>query len=85
MTHLHVLTASVDNKINVYQMAPGSNNARPLQVLEGHTSVPRGLAVSEDGKWLLSGGRDGIVPVWDYARQLSKIIQPLQPCRRVVR
>jgi len=70
--HLHVITASVDGKIHIYQMVPGASNSRPMHILEGHTSVPRGLAVSEDGKWLLSGGRDGVVLLWDYEGRLEK-------------
>jgi U3 small nucleolar RNA-associated protein 13 len=41
-------------------------------VLEGHTSVPRGLTVSEDGKWLLSGGRDAVALLWHYPSSRGK-------------
>jgi U3 small nucleolar RNA-associated protein 13 len=38
-----------------------------LDVLEGHSSVVRGLAVTEDGRTLVSGGRDRLVNVWSIA------------------
>jgi WD40 repeat protein len=36
-----------------------------LRTLAGHTSEVSALAVSEDGRWLLSGAMDSSVRVWD--------------------
>ncbi|KAG2370149.1 U3 small nucleolar RNA-associated protein [Suillus spraguei] len=44
---------------------------RPIAVLEGHVSVPRGLDVTPDGKWLISGGRDSVVLVWNLHAKSS--------------
>ncbi|KAI6012396.1 U3 small nucleolar RNA-associated protein [Pisolithus orientalis] len=64
-----LITASVDTKIRVFDLTATSRNdqgaLRPVAVLEGHVSVPRGLDVTPDGKWLLSGGRDAVVLIWD--------------------
>lgn len=42
-----------------------SGGGKAEAILEGHVSVPRGLDVSLDGKWLISGGRDSVVLLWD--------------------
>ncbi|KZS93303.1 U3 small nucleolar RNA-associated protein [Sistotremastrum niveocremeum HHB9708] len=66
---IHLVTASVDTRIRVFNLSSQQSrgSSKPLAVLEGHNSVPRGLCVSSDGKWLLSGGRDSLVMVWDFA------------------
>jgi U3 small nucleolar RNA-associated protein 13 len=60
---MQLITASVDTRIRIFELSQTKNN--PVAVLEAHTSVPRGLDISADGRWLLSGGRDSVVLVWD--------------------
>lgn len=66
---MHLITASVDTRIRIFNLVEGastsSGGGKPEAVLEGHTSVPRGLDVSLDGRWLVSGGRDSVVLIWD--------------------
>jgi U3 small nucleolar RNA-associated protein 13 len=66
---MHLVTASVDTRIRIFNLVEGastsSGGGKPEAVLEGHTSVPRGLDVSLDGRWLVSGGRDSVVLIWD--------------------
>ncbi|KAF8525267.1 U3 small nucleolar RNA-associated protein [Hysterangium stoloniferum] len=63
---LTLFTASVDTRIRIFNLASSRSDAsKPDLLLEGHVSVPRGLAVSSDGKWLVSGGRDSVVLVWN--------------------
>ncbi|EJD03826.1 WD40 repeat-like protein [Fomitiporia mediterranea MF3/22] len=65
---LHLITASVDTRIRIFDLSPASSrqgSGKPVAVLEGHSSVPRGLDVTPDGKWLLSAGRDSIALLWD--------------------
>lgn len=66
---MHLITASVDTRIRVFNLTEGastsSGGGKPEAVLEGHVSVPRGLDVSLDGRWLVSGGRDSVVLIWD--------------------
>jgi U3 small nucleolar RNA-associated protein 13 len=67
---VQLITASVDTRIRVFNLTPSSKHSgalKPDVVLEGHSSVPRGLDVSQDGKWLLSGGRDSVVLIWDLS------------------
>jgi U3 small nucleolar RNA-associated protein 13 len=72
---MHLLTASVDTRIRIFDLVAARESgqkggaAKPTAVLEGHHSVPRGLDVSEDGRWLVSGGRDSVVLLWDLAPQ----------------
>ena len=66
---MHLITASVDTRIRIFNLVEGastsSGGGKPEAVLEGHASVPRGLDVSSDGRWLISGGRDSVVLIWD--------------------
>jgi U3 small nucleolar RNA-associated protein 13 len=69
---MELLTGSVDTRVRLYDLRDntartvgGGQQAKPKAVLEGHVSVVRGLAVSEDGRWVVSGGRDRVVLVWD--------------------
>ncbi|KAF8326651.1 U3 small nucleolar RNA-associated protein [Cantharellus anzutake] len=65
---LQLITGSVDNRIRLFDLtAPTSQKAHAsaTAVLDGHMSVPRGLDVSPDGRWLVSGGRDSVVLIWD--------------------
>ena len=75
---MRLFTASVDTRIRVWDLTKGAAQSRagkqvkPEAVLEGHVSVPRGLDVSEDGRWLVSGGRDQVVLVWDMNERQPK-------------
>lgn len=61
-----LITGSTDNYIRIFNLSPsGEANIRPDMVLEGHSSVPRGIAVSFDGRWVISGGRDSVILLWD--------------------
>jgi U3 small nucleolar RNA-associated protein 13 len=76
---MHLITASVDTRIRIFNLVEGastsSGGGKPEAVLEGHASVPRGLDVSPDGRWLISGGRDSVVLIWDLFSS-SKNISP---------
>ena len=72
---MQLVTASVDTRIRIFDLsaaaARASGGSKPEAVLEGHVSVPRGLDVSQDGRWLVSGGRDSVVLVWDISSTRS--------------
>ncbi|CAK5280627.1 unnamed protein product [Mycena citricolor] len=73
---MQLVTGSVDTRIRIFELTDSASRAsgtqKPVAVLEGHVSVPRGLDVSKDGKWLISGGRDSVVLIWD----LSSLEEP---------
>ncbi|KAA1467886.1 WD40 repeat-like protein [Dentipellis sp. KUC8613] len=75
---MRLVTGSVDTRVRVWDLAKcaeeakAGKSARPEAVLEGHVSVPRGLDVSADGRWLVSGGRDAVVLVWDMKAKAEK-------------
>jgi U3 small nucleolar RNA-associated protein 13 len=66
---MQLITASVDTRIRIFDLSVtasrGAGALKPEAVLEGHVSVPRGLDVTPDGRWLISGGRDSVVLIWD--------------------
>ncbi|KAG6837319.1 hypothetical protein H0H93_011414 [Arthromyces matolae] len=67
---MRLITGSVDTRLRIFDLSATSNSSgggKPEAVLEGHYSVPRGLDVSLDGKWLISGGRDSVVLLWDLS------------------
>lgn len=66
--HLILASGSVDTRIRLFYLSASnlrSSKDRPSVVLDGHVSVPRGISFSSDGKWLLTGGRDSVVLLWD--------------------
>ncbi|KAG8836391.1 U3 small nucleolar RNA-associated protein 13 [Serendipita sp. 399] len=68
-SHRQILlaTGSVDTRIRVFDLIrsnQSSANAKPIAVLNGHVSVPRGIAFSDDGTYLATAGRDSVVLVW---------------------
>ncbi|KDR85754.1 hypothetical protein GALMADRAFT_132409 [Galerina marginata CBS 339.88] len=85
---MHLITASVDTRIRVFNLTEGastsSGGGKPEAVLEGHVSVPRGLDVSADGRWLVSGGRDSVVLIWDLLSKSSSAssAKPKKPTRK---
>ena len=64
---MHLITGSVDTRIRIFDLSSPASRSKPDAVLEGHVSVPRGFDVSLDGKWLVSGGRDSVVLIWDLS------------------
>lgn len=65
---MELFTGSTDSRVRIFDLRdPGarSGSAKPKAVLEGHVSVVRGIDVSEDGRWAVTGGRDKVVLVWD--------------------
>lgn len=65
---MQLITGSVDSRIRIFDLnSRGAAKSKADAVLEGHVSVPRGLDVSKDGRWLISGGRDSVVLLWDLS------------------
>lgn len=72
---MRLVTASVDTHIRIFNLTSGASTSsaggKPEAVLEGHVSVPRGLDISEDGRWLISAGRDSVALIWDLSAKSS--------------
>lgn len=67
LPQLLLATGSVDTRVRIFDLGKSnarSSNLKPTAVLDGHVSVPRGIAFSADGRWLLTAGRDSVVLMW---------------------
>ncbi|KAH9064076.1 U3 small nucleolar RNA-associated protein [Lactarius vividus] len=65
---MRLFTASVDTRIRMWDLTQGAEQARI-----GKQAKPEAcLDISEDGRWLVSGGRDQVVLVWDMAEKSVK-------------
>lgn len=67
-SRMQLITGSADTRIRIFDLtatSARSAGAKAQDILEGHVSVPRGLDVTADGRWLVSGGRDSVAMIWD--------------------
>ncbi|KAK4684222.1 U3 small nucleolar RNA-associated protein 13, partial [Tremellales sp. Uapishka_1] len=89
---MELLTGSTDTRVRIYdlrdakaRLVGGGGVAKPLHVLEGHVSVVRGIDVSADGKWAVTGGRDKVVLVWDLLgnKKGPKLVQTIMALEQV--
>jgi WD40 repeat protein len=59
---LQVITTSNDTTVRIWDVETGNQVGNPL---EGHGSAAIGLAVSRDGRRIVSGDADGQIFIWD--------------------
>ncbi|KAF5330416.1 hypothetical protein D9619_005859 [Psilocybe cf. subviscida] len=57
------LAAAIHKKLHIYDIASTSNE--PLVVFEGHSNNITCIAFNIEGKWIVSGGEDGTIKIWD--------------------
>ncbi|KAH8914510.1 WD40 repeat-like protein [Atractiella rhizophila] len=74
-TRALLYSSATDCRVRIWDLQTSSC----LQVIDSHVSVPVSLSTSEDGKWLVSGGRDEVVHLWEFTKgkkpyRLSKTI-----------
>ncbi|GJJ13962.1 hypothetical protein Clacol_008219 [Clathrus columnatus] len=80
---ISLVTGSTDNQLRIFRLSSSNGaNIRPHIILEGHSSVPRGIALSSDGRWLISGGRDSVLLVWDLM-SVNSVKQSVAPLRTI--
>src|SRR5262249_28217055 len=74
------LTGCGDGKVRLYQGREG----QLLHEFTGHNGGIYALAVSADGRWMLSGGHDQHIRLWDLPA--PRLVQTLhRPSRALVR
>jgi WD40 repeat protein len=59
----HIVCGTRDGKLNVWRLA--WDTRAPTLLLSGHAGPVGALAISSDARWLLSGGHDNTVRLWD--------------------
>jgi U3 small nucleolar RNA-associated protein 13 len=70
---MELVTGSTDGRVRVFDLKDASSRvvggggaaAKAKSTLEGHVSVVRGIDITSDGRWMVTGGRDKVVLVWD--------------------
>ena len=85
---MQLITGSVDARVRVFDLLDpahrSGNGGKPLHILEGHVSVVRGISVNETfqhgdeleqekGRWMVTGGRDRVVLLWDFGSRYSQL------------
>jgi U3 small nucleolar RNA-associated protein 13 len=79
-TRMELWTGSSDSKVRVFDLRDasarvvGGGGGKAKWVLEGHVSVVRGVDVSVDGRWAVTGGRDKVVLVWNLVGEGKKVV-----------
>lgn len=70
-----VVTGGVDNRLIFWDLQTG----KPIAVVRAHDDAVTSVALSQDGKQLVSASRDGTVRLWDVNKILSDkpLEQPL--------
>jgi WD40 repeat protein len=58
-----IICGTSDGKLEVWRLAWGTR--APTLLLSGHVGPVDALAISSDGRWLLSGSHDNTVRLWD--------------------
>ncbi|KAF8969925.1 WD40-repeat-containing domain protein [Flammula alnicola] len=57
------LAAAIHKKLVLYDIA--STSSEPLATFEAHTNNITSIAFNSEGKWIVSGGEDGTIRIWD--------------------
>lgn len=83
---MQLITGSVDARVRIFDLLDSSHRSggggKPQFILEGHVSVVRGIDVNhtfnygddteeEEGRWMVTAGRDRVVLLWDFGSRLQ--------------
>lgn len=67
----NIVTSSADATVKIWDLRAPSDKA--TITFTGHQDVVKDIAVSPDGRWVSSGGADGLVKIWEV--DTGKIIR----------
>ena len=83
---MQLITGSVDARVRIFDLLDSSHRSgsggKPQYILEGHVSVVRGIDVNhtfsygddteeEEGRWMVTAGRDRVVLLWDFGSRVE--------------
>lgn len=77
---MELFSASDDGSIVRWNLIEG----KAMKTYKSHVSSVRALAVSEDGKYLVSGGRDQVINIWTIEGKLVKTIPTLESIESII-
>lgn len=76
---IELFTGATDGRIRLWDLRSRTATQKATATFSGHVSVVRGLAVTADGRTLISGSRDRTVMLWDLAsRHLRDTLPALE-------
>ena len=58
-----IITSSNDTKVKIWDAR--ASNTKAIFSFDQHTEAVKDCSISPDGRWVASGGADGIVKVWE--------------------
>ena len=68
-----IATSSADSNVKIWDLRASNRSA--IITFEQHQGSVRDCAISPDGRWIASGGVDGIVKIWEV--DTGKVVQDI--------
>jgi WD40 repeat protein len=69
-----IATASTDCTVKIWD--PRSSNSNPILTFQQHQKEVNDIAISPDGRWIASAGKEGYVKIWEI--DTGKMIKELK-------
>lgn len=75
-----IATASADCTVKIWD--PRSSNSNPILTFQQHQKEVSDIAISPDGRWMASAGKEGLVKIWEI--DTGKIIKEIKSSQQPI-